>query len=199
MTGLDLVKWQIRIAAGEALDLPARELRPRGAALECRIYAEDPARGFFPCPGRIESLHAPTGPGIREDSGIYPGYEVPIHYDPLLSKLIAWGQDRAEAIARMHCALGEYRILGVPTTLGFHRAVMEDPDFRRGEFDTGFVAAFLERWPGRSDGARAEDIAIAAAAIREYEGRFGRPGRGEVGDRQAWRIAYRRRQHESRL
>jgi acetyl-CoA carboxylase biotin carboxylase subunit len=199
VTGLDLVKWQFRIAAGEKLTLPDKELLPRGAAIECRIYAEDPARGFFPCPGKIQSLYQPTGPGIREDSGIYEGYEVPIHYDPLLSKLICWGADRSEAIARMHRALGEYRILGIPTTVGFHRAVMEDDAFRAGTFDTGFVAGLLERTTEPTDGLRMEDIAIAAAAIREFEGRAGKTGWRQPGNRHAWKYAYRRRQHEQRL
>jgi acetyl-CoA carboxylase biotin carboxylase subunit len=199
VTGLDLVKWQFRIAAGETLTLPDKDLQPRGAAIECRIYAEDPSRGFFPCPGKIQSLQPPTGPGIREDSGIYEGYEVPIHYDPLLSKLICWGENRGEAIARMHRALGEYRILGIPTTISFHRTVMEDEAFRAGRFDTGYVAALLERAVEPTDGARLEEIAIIAAAIREFEGRAGSTGWRQPGNRSAWKYTYRRRQHETRL
>ncbi|MCZ6671177.1 MAG: acetyl-CoA carboxylase biotin carboxylase subunit [Acidobacteria bacterium] len=196
--GIDLVKWQFRIAAGEKLSLPAGEIHPRGAAIECRIYAEDPGRDFSPCPGKIRSLHQPMGPGLREDSGIYAGYEVPIHYDPLVTKLIAWGEDRLEAISRMHRALGEYRILGIETTLPFHREVMEDELFRQGKFDTGYVADLLGRRSMRANGARSEEIAIAGAAIRDYERRLGRPTWRESGDRKAWKIAYRRRQHQSR-
>jgi acetyl-CoA carboxylase biotin carboxylase subunit len=202
VTGLDLVKWQFRIAAGEKLDLPEKDLRPRGAAIECRIYAEDPDRGFTPSPGRIRSLHPPTGPGVREDSGMYEGYDVPIHYDPLLSKLICWGEDRAEAIARMRRALGEYRILGIPTTVPFHRLVMDDEAFCDGRFDTGFVADLLGRQgaDGHGDHAtRLEEIAIAAAAIRDFEGRADGNGWKQPGNRNAWKYVYRRRQHERRF
>ncbi len=199
VTGLDLVKWQIKIAAGEPLSLPSKGLHPRGASIECRIYAEDPSREFFPCPGKIRSLRQPSGPGLREDCGIYEGYEVPIHYDPLISKLIVWGENRSEAIARMRRALGEYRILGISTTLPFHRAVMRDADFCSGRYDTGYVGDLLGRWNGEADGTHLEDIALAAAAVRDYERRHGRSGWREKGTRNAWKFAHRRRQHESRF
>ena len=141
--GIDLVKEQLRIAAGERLSLRQEDVRPRGAAIECRIYAEDPETNFFPSPGLISRLAAPAGPGIREDSGVYEGWKVPLEYDPLLSKLMAWGTDRTEAITRMRRALGEYTVEGIRTTIPFFRRVLEHPDFVAGRFDTDFVDRLL--------------------------------------------------------
>ena len=113
VTGVDLVAWQIRIARGERLTLdPQAVVQPRGHAVECRIYAEDPDSGFMPSPGRISGLRVPQGPGVRDDSGAYDGGEVPIYYDPLISKLITWGESRPHALARMRRALSEYRSAG---------------------------------------------------------------------------------------
>ena len=160
VTGHDLVKLQLRVAAGERLPFRQADLVQRGHAIECRVLAEDPDRGFLPSPGRIEALHAPGGPGVREDSGVYAGYDVPVHYDALLSKLVVFGESRGEAIARLRRALAEYRILGVPTTLPFFARVVRDPAFVAGDFDTSYVAAFV----ARNDGARERPRAVAAAA-----------------------------------
>src|SRR5687768_8378178 len=113
VTGVDVVQWQIRIARGERLDVdPAQALTPRGHAIECRIYAEDPDTGFMPSPGRITAMRVPDGPGIRDDSGTEAGAEVPIYYDPMISKLVAWAEDRPRSIARMRRALDEYAVGG---------------------------------------------------------------------------------------
>jgi acetyl-CoA carboxylase, biotin carboxylase subunit len=143
VTGIDLVKNQILIAAGESLGLRQEDVQWRGAAIECRIYAEDPANNFFPSPGLITRLVVPTGPGVRRDSGVYEGWTVPLNYDPLLSKLIVWGADRAEAVSRLRRALGEYEVHGIQTNIPFFRRVVEHPDFVGGQFDTGFIDRVL--------------------------------------------------------
>jgi acetyl-CoA carboxylase biotin carboxylase subunit len=124
VTGIDLVKEQIRIAAGEALAWRQEDVKMRGAAIECRIYAEDPTNNFFPSPGLITRLQAPSGPGTRLDSGVYEGWQVPLDYDPLLSKIAVWAADRTEAVARMRRALGEYEIQGIRTNIPFFRRVL---------------------------------------------------------------------------
>ena len=170
VTGRDLVQLQIRIAQGEPLPFAQADLEQRGHAIECRIYAEDPERGFLPSPGRLVAIRAPGGPGVREDSGVYEGFEVPIHYDSMLSKLIVHGATRPEAIARMRRALSEYTILGVRTTLPFLDRVMRHPAFVAGDFDTSFV----DRLTAQSETADVEDpwrIGVAAAAIRCLEDR----------------------------
>ncbi len=188
--GVDLVKAQIRIAAGEPLPWTQEALVARGHAIECRILAEDPARGFMPCPGTIQRLRVSAGPGIRDDSGIYPGCRVPLEYDPLLAKLIAWGADREEARRRMIRALEEYRVEGVPTTIPFHRRVMDHPAFARGEFDTGFV----ERYPELARPPEEDDtlgmLAVLAAAIahhRRLEERALQPPRTGRDRRSRWK------------
>lgn len=143
VTGIDLVKEQIRIAAGEPLGFSQDQIVLRGHAIECRINAEDPEKNFMPRPGRIEFYHVPGGPGIRVDSCLYTGYTVPPYYDSMVAKVIAWGRDRAEAVARMRRALEEMVIDGIPTTIPFHLEVLADPAFLRGEIDTGFVEAFM--------------------------------------------------------
>jgi acetyl-CoA carboxylase biotin carboxylase subunit len=169
VTGVDLVKAQLRIARGEALPLRQEEIVQRGHAIECRVYAEDPDAGFLPSPGRILALRVPGGPGIRDDSGVYEGAEVPIHYDPLVSKLVAWAETREDAIARMRRAVGEYRVLGIKTTLPFFERVLAHPDFVAGSFDTSFVDVVLAARDGRP--RRSVEIAVAAAAIRAFEER----------------------------
>ncbi len=139
VTGIDIVKEQIRIAAGLPLSFAQDDVRVNGSAIECRINAEDPLNGFAPTPGRIQAYHPPGGAGIRVDSGVYSSYTIPPFYDPLLSKLIVWGRDRSEAIARMQRALFEYTIMGVMTNIPFHRAVMSNERFVRGELGTHFV------------------------------------------------------------
>ena len=139
VTGIDLVKWQLRIAAGEPLSLQQEDIQVRGHAIECRINAEDPAHGFAPCPGHVAAFAAPGGPGVRVDSHLESGCDVPPYYDSLLAKVICWGENREEAVARMQRALGEMRIQGVKTTIDFHRQLLAHADFRAGRINTRFV------------------------------------------------------------
>jgi acetyl-CoA carboxylase biotin carboxylase subunit len=174
VTGVDLVEAQIRIAAGEPLPPPARALRPRGWAVECRIQAEDPENGFRPSPGKIEIYRPPLGPRVRVDGGVAEGDEVSLHYDSLLAKVITWGRNRSEALDAMAGALSEFRIAGVPTTLAFHRRVMAEPEFRRGEFDTGYVERLLSR-PAPDANPEDESAAILAAAHLHLQAARRRP------------------------
>ncbi len=169
VTGEDLVKLQIRIAQGEKLPFAQADLRQRGHAIECRVYAEDPDRGFLPSPGPILALRVPGGPGIRDDSGVYEGYRVPIHYDPLISKLVAHGVDRNDALARMRRAVSEYKVLGIKTTLPFFDRVLRHPDFVSGNCDTSFVEKVLAETPVAAQGRW--EVALAAAAIGAYRDR----------------------------
>jgi acetyl-CoA carboxylase biotin carboxylase subunit len=144
VTGVDLVRWQLRIARGERLDLdPDQMLVPRGHAIECRVYAEDPDRGFMPSPGVIQALRVPSGPGVRDDSGVAAGFEIPIFYDSMMSKLIVWGATRREALDRLTRALDEYRVAGVTTTIPFFRWLVAQSDFREGQFHTGYLDSVL--------------------------------------------------------
>jgi len=143
VTGIDLVKEQIKIAAGESLAWRQEDVQMRGVAIECRIYAEDPTNNFFPSPGPITRLQAPAGPGVRRDSGVYEGWQVPLEYDPLLSKLAVWASDRKQAMARLQRALGEYEIQGIKTNIPFFRRVLVHPDFVEGRIDTGFIDRVL--------------------------------------------------------
>lgn len=169
VTGIDLVRWQLRIARGERLALdPERLLTPHGHAIECRIYAEDPDNGFLPSPGRILHLRAPSGPGIRDDSGAAAGLDVPIFYDPMISKLVAWAEDRPAAIARMRCALDEYVVAGIKTTIPFFRWLVNQPDFAAGRFHTSYLDEVLKLRNGQPFAQAApshEDVATIAAAI----------------------------------
>ncbi|MEW6573048.1 MAG: acetyl-CoA carboxylase biotin carboxylase subunit [Bacillota bacterium] len=139
VTGRDLVKEQIRIAAGEPLGYKQSEIKIDGWSIECRINVEDPNRNFTPCPGQVQAFLPPGGPGIRVDTAVYPGYTIPPYYDSLIAKVVAWGQNRDEAIARMQRGLGEIVIEGVPTTVSFHQRVLQNAFFRRGEVYTNFV------------------------------------------------------------
>lgn len=145
VTGVDLVCEQIRIAAGEELSYKQEDISWTGHALECRVYAEDPDRNFMPSPGKITRLRTPSGPGVRDDSGVYEGWEVPLFYDPMISKLATFGATRVEAINRMQRALREYYVGGIRTTIPFFQDVLDDPDFRSGNIDTGFIARFFEK------------------------------------------------------
>jgi acetyl-CoA carboxylase biotin carboxylase subunit len=169
VTGVDLVSWQIRIARGERLTLdPESLLTPRGHAVECRVYAEDPDSGFMPSPGRITGLRVPNGPGVRDDSGAYEGGEVPIFYDPMISKLITWGENRPHALARMQRALTEYEVRGIKTTIPFFQWVLTDEDFIAGRFDTGFIDRKLSARNGqplREPNAAQQELAAIAAAL----------------------------------
>jgi len=145
VTGLDLVKLQIAIAAGHRLPFAWESITPRGHAMEVRLYAEDPENNFFPSPGKILSRHVPGGAGIRLDEGVYEGWTVPNDYDPLLSKLVAWGNSREETMARLRRALDEYTITGIRTNAGFFRRILEEPEFLRGEIHTRWLDEFLRR------------------------------------------------------
>lgn len=172
VTGVDLVQWQIRIARGEKLTLdPEAVLVPKAHAIECRIYAEDPDNGFLPSPGRIQGLRVPQGPGVRDDSGAYAGGEVPIYYDPMISKLITWGESREHAMQRMQRALSEYEVRGIRTTIPFFRWILGDEDFTAARFDTGFIDRKLgapDRPPLQRADAAHEDLAAIAAAVHLF-------------------------------
>lgn len=167
VTGLDLVKLQIAIAAGHRLPFAWETITPRGHAMEVRIYAEDPENNFFPSPGKIIARQAPTGPGIRLDEGVYEGWTVPMEYDPLLSKLIAWGNSREETIARLRRALDEYVITGIRTNVNLFRRILTDPEFLRGEIHTKWLDELLARPKPSHASMRGgtEDAAMIAAAL----------------------------------
>jgi acetyl-CoA carboxylase biotin carboxylase subunit len=169
--GVDLVKEQLRIAQGQPLSFRQEDLRPLGHAIECRIYAEDPSRNFAPSPGLIRYINLPQGPGVRNDQGVYAGYTVPVFYDPMLSKLIAHGQTRQEAIDRMRRALTEYRVEGIMTTIPFFTFIMNDERFQAADFDTGFIDRLLSTIDLAHPPSSPHDLeaAIAAAAILAFE------------------------------
>jgi len=197
VTGIDLVRAQIRIAAGEDTGLTQTDIRLHGSAIECRIYAEDPDRGFLPAPGRIERLRVPDGPGIRNDGSVYEGYNLPLQYDALISKLVAWGSDRAEAMARMTRALDEYVVEGVPTTLSFHRRALRDERFKRGDLHTGFVQEMngsLALTPVAAQ--RLEDLAVIVSALAIH--RAPTSSTAATAPASHWKQAGRRRAMEQR-
>jgi len=169
VTGLDLVQLQINIAAGKPLPFVQENVHLRGHAIECRLYAEDPENNFFPSPGKITRLITPAGPGVREDSGVYEGWQVPLEYDPLLSKLIVWARTRKQAIARMERALDEYFIGGIKTNLALFRRILRDPGFRKAEIHTMYLDQMLAQSPpapeGKEEIKRQKVAAIAAALL----------------------------------
>ncbi len=169
VTGLDLVHLQIRIAGGEGLPFRQEEVSIRGHAMECRIYAEDPDNNYFPSPGKITLLLAPSGPGIRRDSGMYEGWTVPMDYDPLLAKLIGYGSDREQAIARLTRALSEYFVGGIKTNISLFGRILSDADFRAAKLDTGFLDRMLKEkkvdQPVDSQAAQAAQVAAIAAGM----------------------------------
>jgi len=189
VTGLDLVRWQILVAEGEPLPLPQERIIRRGASIECRVYAEDPVR-FLPSPGTIAVYREPAGPGVRVDSGVGAGSEITPFYDPLMAKLSTWGEDRAQAIARMRRALSEYVILGPRTNLPLHLAVLDHPDFLAGRYDTGLLERHKAelKLPALDD--EALDVAAAAAALRSDAARAEARRIGPDGPT-AWRDAER--------
>ena len=196
VTGVDIVQWQLRIATGEPLSIDTNAaLEPDGHAIECRVYAEDPELGFLPSPGRITHLRRPGGPGIRDDSGVDVGFEVPVFYDSMISKLVAWAPDRSQAIRRMARALAEYDVGGVKTTIPFFRWMLTHPDFVAGRFDTGFLdRALAERAPGPlvDTPSEMEEWAMLAAAVRTFMGRRQESVSGDMhGGTSAWRRAAR--------
>jgi len=164
--GVDLVSWQIDVAEGRRLPLTQAELdaRRRGHAIECRVYAEDPVK-FLPSPGTITHLRVPDGPWVRNDSGCYEGAEIPVHYDPMISKLVVWGEDRAQAVARMRRALDEYQVRGIETNLPFHRLCLRHPLFGRGEYDTGFIGREQDALRPDPDGGGDGELEAALIAL----------------------------------
>ncbi|HEX3282063.1 MAG TPA: acetyl-CoA carboxylase biotin carboxylase subunit [Pyrinomonadaceae bacterium] len=172
VTGIDIVREQITVADGAPLSFSQEQVQWQGHAIECRVYAEDPENNFFPSPGLITHLRVPNGPGIRDDSGVELNSEVSIHYDPMISKLAAWGRTRHEAIDRMRRALGEYEVGGIKTTLPFFREIVRDQEFIDGRLDTGFITRFNERrarTPAPAFDEQTEqmqqDMALIAAAL----------------------------------
>jgi acetyl-CoA carboxylase biotin carboxylase subunit len=209
VTGIDLVREQITVADGAPLSFTQEEIRWRGHAIECRVYAEDPANNFLPSPGHIGYLRVPSGPGIRDDSGVELNSEVSIHYDPLISKLAAWGRTRTESVDRLRRALDEYEVGGIKTTLPFFREIVRDEEFNSARLDTGFISRFNERREAvRTAGAEnldkqelvLEDMAIIAAAVHyralRREASFQSPA--AVGHDDRWKMSSRAALQEAR-
>jgi acetyl-CoA carboxylase, biotin carboxylase subunit len=193
VTGIDLVREQIRVAAGEKLSFSQEEIKMHGHAIECRVYAEDPTNNFLPSPGRISRLLVPSGSGVRDDGGVTDNSEVTIFYDPMISKLAAWGRDRQEAIDRMRRALDEYTVGGIRTTLPFFREILRDAEFIEGKLDTGFIL-------DEQDETR-RDIALIAAAL-DYQNQT-KVNTGEAQTtaqtQSRWKTTGRAALHNSRL
>jgi acetyl-CoA carboxylase biotin carboxylase subunit len=209
VTGLDLVREQMRVAAGLPLSFTQDEVRLTGHAVECRVYAEDPEQNFMPSPGLITRLRVPAGPGVRDDGGVYEGAEVSIYYDPMISKLATWGRTRVEAIERMRRALDEYTVGGIKTTLPFFREVMRDEEFVAGRLDTGFISRFNERRAAATQNDAAvtpdeetarRDIAAIAAALHYSEpARNGSQSNTPHAPPSRWKLAGREALHRSRI
>jgi acetyl-CoA carboxylase biotin carboxylase subunit len=169
VTGVDLVQWQLRVASGEPLDMDQGEIGLRGHAIECRITSEDPTHGFLPSSGRIELLQVPTGPGVRWDGGVQEGDDVSLFYDPMLAKLIVHAPTRDRAIERMLRALSELRIAGIETSAPFHRRVLQEADFRSGDFDIRYLAEHEDLMDRAPDETALKATALAAALLAERE------------------------------
>jgi acetyl-CoA carboxylase biotin carboxylase subunit len=197
VTGFDLVREQIMVATGAQLSFGQDDVRWRGHAIECRVYAEDPENNFFPSPGKIAFLRVPAGPGIRDDSGVAEGDEVSIYYDPMISKLAAWGSNRAQAIDRLRRALDEYAVGGIKTTLPFFREIVRDQEFIAGRLDTGFISRFNERRerPHPAGGAQTsslhQDVAIIAAALAYARARRKISTDHQTSEQSKWKMAGR--------
>ena len=189
VTGVDIVKEMISIADGRRLRLKQEDVRMKGWAIECRITAEDPDNNFMPSNGQVVALREPTGPGIRVESALFQGYEVSLFYDPMVAKLIAWGETRAEAILRMRRALSEYRIAGIKTSIPFHMALMDSPRFQWGQFDTNFLESYTPVIP--SNLAQQKRLAAVVGAMLYHEGGLRAlaisHGDPNVGDQSSWR------------
>ncbi|HZP23422.1 MAG TPA: acetyl-CoA carboxylase biotin carboxylase subunit [Terriglobales bacterium] len=176
VTGLDLVHLQFHVATGQPLPFKQEDIQLRGHAIECRIYAEDPDNNYFPSPGKITRLISPSGPGIRRDSGMYEGWSVPIEYDPLLAKLVGYGEDREQAINRLLRALYEYFVGGIKTNTSLFRRILKDPDFRAGNIDTGFLDRLLTKPNNETDPRRPIIAAMGAAIFASAEAQATLPG-----------------------
>jgi acetyl-CoA carboxylase, biotin carboxylase subunit len=192
VTGFDLVQMQLRVAMGEPLGIAQEDVRLRGHAIECRVYAEDPENNFFPSPGLITRLVQPGGPGIREDCGVYAGWSVPLEYDPMLSKLVAFGETREVAIDRMLRALGEYVIGGIRTNLSLFRRILMDADFRAARIDTGYLERLLAGGSTAEGAEVPEDVAALAAALFVALEREAVPGGVSASPESRWGLAGRR-------
>jgi acetyl-CoA carboxylase biotin carboxylase subunit len=164
LTGRDLVKEQILIASGHPLSFRQKDLETRGHVIECRVNAEDPARGFVPSPGKIGNLHLPGGPGIRVDTHLFAGAVIPPYYDSLVAKVLAQGEDREEAIVRMKRALQEFSVEGIHTTVGLLLGILDDPDFVAGSYDTGFLESRGQRTAGEEEAAEMREAGRLASA-----------------------------------
>ncbi len=211
VTGIDLVREQINVAANEALSFKQEDVDWRGHAIECRVYAENPENEFLPSPGRITQLRVPAGPGVRDDGGVEAGAEVSIYYDPMISKLAAWGRTRTEAIDRLRRALDEYTVGGIKTTLPFFREIVRDAEFIEGRLDTGFISRFFERrnlalreksLADETDeaGTKRRDMALIAAAL-SYEHlvrNASRPSGAPQQQPSRWKLAGLTALHQSR-
>jgi acetyl-CoA carboxylase biotin carboxylase subunit len=197
VTGLDLVHLQLRVAMGKPLPIRQEDVRLRGHAIECRIYAEDPENNFFPSPGLITRLVQPGGPGIREDCAVFTGWTVPLDYDPMLSKLVAFAETREMAIDRMLRALEEYVIGGIKTNIGLFRRILTDADFRAARIDTGYLERMLAAGPAVVGSAPMQEsvsedvVALAAALFAAFAKRETVPV-GDVGTESRWAEAGRR-------
>jgi acetyl-CoA carboxylase biotin carboxylase subunit len=198
ITGIDLVRAQLRVAGGEPLWFSQDDLAIRGHAIECRVYAEDAAANFRPSPGPLHGYREPTGPFTRVDSGVEEGGVVPIHYDPMLAKLIVWGRDREEALGRLRRAVREYVVVGIPTSLPLFEALLGDEDFVAGQYDTGFLTPErLEALVGASP--EPSDAAFVAAALARYEADASNDTTAPASETgSAWKRAFRWRQHHRR-
>jgi len=197
VTGLDLVKLQIAIAAGHRLPFAWETITPRGHAMEVRLYAEDPENNFFPSPGKIISQHQPSGPGIRIDEGVYEGWTVPMDYDPLLSKLIAWGNSREETIARLRRALEEYCITGIKTNTALFRRILTEPEFLKAEIHTKWLDELLQRpHPPAHHDANGASAAAIAAAIFQATHNWAASVNSNAQSESAWKREGRRQQQE---
>lgn len=196
VTGIDLAKEQLRIASGMKLSYKQEDIRWKGSAIECRIYAEDPENSFLPSTGMVHSYWEPSGPGIRVDSGLYEGAEVSLFYDPLISKLLAWGESREEAIQRMKRALSEYRISGVATTIPFHLGVMENEKFKKGDIHTHFIDEEFEtkKLPEVEDKEELlKAVAVFSALLDHQEKKNLKPVLSKTGYKESpWKIAGRK-------
>jgi acetyl-CoA carboxylase biotin carboxylase subunit len=177
ITGTDLVREMVMVARGEKLPFTQNEIQRRGAAIECRVYAEDPSSDFLPSPGKIVALRTPSGPGVRDDGGAYPGAVISSFYDPLVSKLSVWAPDRARAIAKMRRALAEYVVTGIRTNLAFHEKLFAHPEFVAGRYDTGFIGRYRDALMGYAKAGDDHDqrelaaaVAIAAARLERRAG-----------------------------
>jgi acetyl-CoA carboxylase biotin carboxylase subunit len=187
VTGIDIIKQQVSIASGDPLPFVQSDLSQRGNAIECRVYAEDPEKDFLPSPGKILYMKEPVGPGVRHDCGIYSGWEVPIHYDPILSKVITWGEDRETARIRVINALSEYTVLGIETTIEFSRAVLSHPSFISGDTHTDFIEKNMAGWTRASGSNDHLKAALIAASVASMD-RASRPGvnRGRTSQLSPW-------------